>query len=202
MWKRVLAAVIGLASVVGGACHGFLQTPPARNVQHNSDYCPQCLNGPEVCGDPGGQHHHEAFGKYATPPRVGQTYRSGGVLPARVVITANHVGRWGLQLCALKDPSPESERRALTARCFKRLKLARGGGSYAYLSSSDTASSAVFRLPRGLRCDRCVLRWVYETGNSCTPPGTPVRYANPGLEVCGKWMAGERFTNCADIRIK
>ena len=200
MWRRVLGVIIGLTSAVGGMCHAYLQTPAARNVQHNSDYCPQCLNGPELCGDPRGQHNHEAFGRYATPPHIARTYRSGGVLSARVVIMANHAGRWGLQLCALDDPSPESERRA-SKRCFRKLRLARGRGSYVYVSPSDSTSAGKFRLPRGTRCKRCVLRWVYETGNSCTPPGTPARYALPGLDVCGKWMDGERFTNCADITV-
>lgn len=203
-WKRVLGVVIGLTSAIGGMCHGFLARPAARNVQHNSDYCPHCLNGPEVCGDPAGRHDHEAFGKYATPAVIAKTYVNGGTLAARASINVNHAGRWGLQLCRLPNPSPGGERRSLGARCFRQLRLANGGGAHVYLGPSDTVSSAVFRLPRGIRCARCVLRWHWETGNSCTPPGTPRAYANPGLEVCGtsRAPAGESFVNCADIRIR
>lgn len=198
-WKRVLRAVIALAGVVGGLCHGFLATPAARNVQHNSNYCPQCLNGPEVCGDPAGQHHHEAFGKFGTSRTVAK-YSPGGRLTARVVFTANHKGRWSLGLCALRDPSPTGERAAMKRRCFKNLKLATGGGAFVYLSPSATTSSATFRLPR-IRCRRCVLRWFYETGNSCTPKGTPPAYASPGLGTCSASPWAETFANCADIRI-
>lgn len=190
--RSVLSAILLLASVAGGMCHGYLAMPAARNVQHNSDYCPHCLNGPEVCGDPAGQHHHETGGKYGTSRTV-RAYASGGLLKARVVITANHVGRWSLSLCPKRIP---------TKKCFKRLKLADGKGSYVYLSHSAHSSSATFRIPRGTKCKQCVVRWLYETGNSCTPRGTPRRYANPGLGMCGVWMNGETFANCADVRIK
>lgn len=193
---------MGLAQVVAGACHGYLAKPAARNVQHLSDYCPQCLNGPGMCGDLPGQPRHEAFGKYASPPDVAETYEAGGMLRARVVITANHRGRWGLKLCALPDTSPRTERAAMPG-CLKRLKRTGGKGSYVYLWPSASVSTAAFRLPRGVTCERCVLQWLWETGNSCTPPGTPAKYANGALQTCGSASAppGETFTNCADIRI-
>lgn len=202
MMRRALGLLVCLASIAGATCHGFLATPAARNVQHNSDYCPQCLNGPGVCGDQRGRHDHEAYGKHASPPRIAETYGAGGLLKAHVVFTANHWGRWSLSLCDLPDPSPRTER-ATVRGCFKRLKLAEGG-SFVYLPPSASSSSAVFRLPRGVRCERCVVRWSYETGNSCTPPGTPHQHAGPGLSVCGASgaPAGEEFTNCADIRIR
>lgn len=196
--------LVGVLSVMGVAGHAYLVTPTARNVQHNSDYCPQCLNGPEVCGDQRGTHHHEAFGKYASPPKVSRSYAAGGILKARVEISANHMGRWGLGLCALKSASQAAERKTLTKKCFRTLKRADGKGRYVYLPSATSVSTATFKLPSGLKCSRCVIRWVWETGNSCTPPGTPHKYANPNLEVCGTRSApaGERFTNCADIRIR
>lgn len=191
--RRALGLLTCLTGVIGAACHGYLAVPAARNVQRNSDYCPHCLNGPGVCGDPRGSRRHETGGSHATPPVIAATYRAGDRLTARVTITANHKGRWSLGLCT-RLPERTS--------CFKMLKLADGRGSHVYLPSSASSSSATFRLPRGVTCSRCVLRWHYETGNSCTPRGTPRRYASPGLDVCGKWMHGETFTNCADIRIK
>lgn len=194
-WKRVLGLVVGLASVVGGMCHGYLAIPAARNVQRNSDYCPHCLNGPEMCGDPAGQHRHETGGKYATPPRIAATYARGGRVAARVVITANHVGRWSLSLCARPKESP---------KCFRRLRLANRRGPFVYLPSSASRSSGVFRLPRNVTCKRCVLRWRWETANSCNPPGLPRAYSNPGLQTCFSPGAPppEIFTNCADISIR
>lgn len=196
--RRVLGALVAACNVLSASCHGFLALPAARNVQHWSTWCPQCLNGPGICGDPAGEHDHEATGMYGSPPRIAGTYKSGGTLKARVVITANHKGRWGLEVCKL-DPG-RRERRA----CFKPLHRADGGGPYVYLPPSASESIATFRLPKALRCKRCVLRWHWETGNSCNPRGTPRRHATPGLLTCGARGAPamETFTNCADVRIR
>lgn len=186
-WKRALGLLTGLLSVVGGAAHGYLAVPAARNVQHNSHYCPQCLNGPGVCGDPAGVRDHST-GKFSKSKTV-KAYAPGSVLKANVVITANHEGRWGLGLC----PHPTAD-----AKCFRPLKLV-GGGTHVYLGKKYRSSGS-FRLPK-IKCKNCVLRWRYETGNSCNPRGTPRAYWNSDLEVCGKWIDPEIFTNCADIRI-
>lgn len=197
-FRRLLALVTTACHAIAASCHGYLDMPAARNVQRNSNHCPHCLNGPGLCGDPARRRDHETGGKFASPPRVAHTYRSGSKLDARVVITANHAGRWSLELCSL-DNGIKHE----TKSCFKRLQLADGRGQYVYLSPSAGVSRSTFRIPRGLRCKRCVLRWFYETGNSCTPRGTPRKFANPGLQTCGtrRAPAMETFTNCADIRI-
>ena len=200
MWKRVLGVVLGVAQIAMATAHGFLALPAARNVQRNSDYCPHCLNGPRVCGDPQGFPKHEAFGKYANPAVIAARYRAGGLLKARVVITANHLGRWSLQLCALPNPSPQTER-AKVPGCFRRLPLSNGKGGFVFLSSSVSISSATFRLPKGVRCKRCVVRWVYETSNSCNPKGMPTAYRNKNVGVCRREADPEQFKNCADIRI-
>lgn len=191
---------VGAACVVQGLCHGYLAQPAARNVQHATDYCRHCLNGPEICGDPRGQHHHEASGKFASPVKIAQRYRAGGVLKARVVITANHMGRWGLRLCALKDASPGAERATLK-NCLKPLRLSGGKGRYVYVPSTASESHGSFRLPRGMSCKRCVVQWRWETSNTCNPPGTPHKYRNPYVGTCTAGLRPETFTNCADISI-
>lgn len=182
MWTLLTRVTGVLAALAGVAGHGYLAEPAARNVVTNYEYCPACLNGPGVCGDRKGSRDN------ARPGRVVAEYKAGGTLRARAVITANHVGRWWLELAT----SP-----AMTK--FTKLKLT-DGGTYVYLPSSASASTATFRVPK-TTCANCVLRWRWETGNSCTPVGTPAKYAQPGLDACGVWMEPERFVNCADIRI-
>jgi hypothetical protein len=214
------AATAALALMAASApravhAHGYLALPAARNVQHNSEYCPHCLNaggpwqvyaqGPGrprygVCGDPyTGPRHHEAGGRYATPPRIAGIYRSGGALVAKVVLTANHKGRWSLRLCPVPgDGSPRNER--LTQACFDKHLLWRadGRGPFTPVSSTKNVYVEAYLLPKGLTCRRCVLQWTYETGNSCTPPGLQNA---AGLPSCAASANGEMFWNCADIRI-
>lgn len=194
MWKRFLGLFVTACSVVSAAAHGYMVEPAARNVVHNSDYCPQCLNGPEVCGDLRGRHEHEKGHTYDTPPT--RTLRAGSPFYAHIVITANHQGRWGLWLCAAgKD----------TKKCFTQLKLSnKKSTKYVYVQANQSKSKGAFQLPRGVTCERCTLRWHWQTGNSCTPKGTPRRFANPHLETCGTEHSPpmETFTNCATIQIK
>lgn len=208
-------AALALLALPGARAHGYMALPAARNVQHNSDYCPHCLNagGPwqvyaqgrgrpryGVCGDPyTGPRHHEAGGKYATPPRVAGVYRSGGALVVKVVLTANHKGRWSLRLCPVPgDGSPRNER--LSQGCFDKNLLWRadGRGPFTPVASGKDVYVEAYRLPRNLACRRCVLQWTYETGNSCTPPGLR---DTAGLPSCAASTNGEMFWNCADIRI-
>ena len=215
--KAGLKALVAYLAIVGGGssgtavrAHGYLARPQARNVQHNSDYCPQCLNagGPwlvyanghpgkyGVCGDPwNAPRNHEEGGKYATPPKIAATYAAGGQLDAKVVLTANHGGRWSLRLCT--DPS-----KSKSQSCFDKvlLKRADGKGAYTPVPGETSVFNVKYSLPSGVTCKRCVLQWHYETGNSCNPPGMP--NPRPGLESCAVSTNGEEFWNCADIEIK
>lgn len=84
---------------------GYLQSPPSRNLVHNSNYCPDCLaaggpalvsgglrwpargGGAGICGDPGeGPRQHEAGGVY------GKT---------------SSPGDWGAEHAVLQDTLPE-----------------------------------------------------------------------------------------------
>lgn len=216
---KVLVAYL---AVVGGRvprarAHGYLAQPRARNVQHNSDWCPHCLNGGGpwvvyahgqpgkhgVCGDPwNAPKHHEPGGKYATPPKIAETYKPGQTFTARVKLTANHRGRWSLRLCPVPgNGSPSAERRVLTQKCFDKYLLRRADGKGPFTPVPGGTSDFVvrYKLPKGLRCKRCVMQWTYETGNSCNPPG--IRHPNPGLDRCDRSTNGEMFWNCADVRI-
>lgn len=210
--RTVARCLVAYLALTGGVvrrarAHGYLAHPAARNVQHNSDYCPSCLNagGPAVvyshglpgrhglCGDPWNRpKHHEAGGKYATPTKIAGIYDSGGTLEAKVILTANHGGRWSLRLC----PTPER----LTQRCFDRFLLRRadGKGPFTPVPGEASVFHARYKLPRGVKCKTCVLQWTYETGNSCNPRGMK----RHGLPSCDHSTDGEQFWNCADISIR
>lgn len=219
LWKIIKTALIGmLAMGAGGAVgHGYLARPAARNVVHNSNYCPHCLNaaGPwkvfggsgrpakyGVCGDAFDEpKDHESGGKYgSTNPTV---FRRFDAFVAKVTLTANHRGRWSLRLCRRR---PDAQHTPETQRCFDAHVLRRvdGSGPYTYVLPGVDVYEVHYRLPRRVVCEHCVLQWFYETGNSCTPEGTPRGFANPGLGVCfapGTWAYPEQFWNCADVKI-
>lgn len=200
--SRALVAYLALSALAvrPARAHGYLAKPEARNVQRNSGYCPGCLNG----GGPSAVYAHGFPGKYGVcgdpwdgprphergPYKIAGTYRSGGILDARVQLTANHEGRWSLRLCTKPDD--------VTQRCFDTILLRRadGKGPFTPVPGEAYVFNVRYRLPK-VKCSRCVLQWTYETGNSCNPPGL----SKPGLPSCSTSMDGERFWNCADIKI-
>lgn len=219
-WRKLLALAVGAACAVAAAGHGFLAEPKARNVVHNSNYCPHCLaaGGPGVtyangrvwpnalhgvCGDPAaGPLDHEAGGKFATRVITGR-YVKGQRLTLRVKIEAPHGGRFSFGVCPV--PNDASERKTVTQKCFdaNRLINVADGTPYWWFGKRGTGEYTMdFRLPPNVTCKRCVLQWHYETGNSCTIPGTPQQHVmSPGMVPCDKSGNMEEFWNCADISI-
>lgn len=222
-WSRAFAAALVATQVVGALCHGFLAVPAARNVVHNSNYCAHCLSagGPGVtygggrtwpnsrhgvCGDPAaGPLDHEAGGKFATRKITG-TYRRGQVVTLRVKMTAPHGGRFSFGLCPVPDgATPAVERRAVTQKCLdsnRMINVDTGTPYWWYGKRGSGEYTMNFRLPPTLVCKRCVLQWHYETGNSCTIPGTPPGLAmSPNMASCKGSTVMEEFWNCADVTI-
>jgi hypothetical protein len=215
---KCLVVCLAVFSPGPANAHGYLAFPAARNVQHNSNYCASCLNagGPGVvfskglpgrhgvCGDPwNAARDHEAGGKFATPRRVAAVFNQGQTFKAKITLTANHIGRWSLRLCAIPPGSSDaSERRIATQGCFDKtiLQRADGRGPFTLVPKNVMSFDVVYRLPRGLKCERCVMQWVYETGYSCTPKG--MKPSDLGLPVCGTQPTGEAFWNCADVSIR
>ncbi len=213
LWNCLKRCIVVLTAVTGAAAHGYLARPAARNVQHNSNYCPWCLNsgGREtvyasgakrqgLCGDAyAAPRDHEVYGKFASPPRLAGTYKAGGVMQVKVTLTANHMGRWSVALCPLSGPSQATEAKELRQACFRPLQRADGKGPYTYVDARTSAFSVAYRLPK-LTCARCVLQWVYTTGNSCQVPGLPSKYSGTNLPSCAP-VGPEEFTNCADVAL-
>jgi hypothetical protein len=217
IFKRILiGALLLVATPAPAAGHGYLAQPPARNVIYNSNYCPQCLNagGPwkvfgdqpvaryGVCGDAIDEpKDHESGGKYGSTNHA--VFKRFDAFVAKVTLTANHLGRWSLRLCRRR---PDDSSTPETQRCFDAHVLRRvdGSGPFTYVLPGVDTYEVWYRLPRRVVCEHCVLQWFYETGNSCTPPGTPPGFANSQLGVCfapGTWVYPEQFWNCADVRI-
>ena len=229
--RKLLGLAVIAANVIAASCHGFMSEPAARNVVHNSDSCPHCWSagGPSVtysgnrkwsanwdpkknaahgvCGDPvTAPAHHEAGGKFATKKITG-VYARGQTITLRVKVTAPHGGRFIFGICPVPDgASDAAERAAVTQQCMdrNRLKNAQDGTDYWWFGKKTTGEFEMqFKLPDNIECKRCVLQWHYETGNSCTLPGTP-----PDAVMGGGTMGGcegnkniEEFWNCADVTV-
>lgn len=224
LWTRVVGALAVVASMVAGvAGHGYLAEPAARNVLANSNFCMHCLSagGPGVtfaggrkwpnlrqgvCGDPHtGPLDHEAGGKFFTGKITG-TYAQGQTITLKVKITAPHGGRFSFRVCPVPDgASGAAERKAVTQKCLDANKLtnAKDGTPYWWFGKKPAGEYTMdFKLPPNVTCKRCVLQWFYETGNSCTIPGTPKQHVlSPNMVPCDQTGNMETFANCADISI-
>ena len=63
--------------------------------------------------------------------------------------------------------------------------------------TAPISDSTTFQLPSNLWCDgvqwKCVLQFRYQTGNTCTPNGTPIKFANRHLPGCATSNSMEQF---------
>ncbi|EFA07372.2 uncharacterized protein LOC657063 [Tribolium castaneum] len=202
-----LLLLSGLVAKISG--HGMMLEPPNRsslwrfdptapvNYNDNQNYCGgasfqwQSMDGKcGVCGDPYNAPHpqeNENTGKYGQGKIVRQ-YSPGSVVDIQVSLTTNHLGYFLFSVCVLQDPSaPESGE-----ECFQPISLANGDDRYNVTFSERTVNTQV-KLPDGLTCDRCVLRWHYIGGN------------NWGQCEDGSYQEGcgpqENFRSCADVAI-
>lgn len=229
MWKsltKLLGWAVVAAQVVGSAMgHGFLAEPKARNVVHNSNYCSHCLaaGGPGVtfaggrkwpnslhgvCGDPhNAPRDHEAGGKFASKVITGK-YKQGQTISIKITVTAPHAGRFSFGICPVPDGGSDAdERRAVTQACLDKNALinAADGTKYWWLGRQGSGSYTMqFTLPAGVSCTRCVLQWHWESGNSCTIPGTPAQHipsVGQNMVACDQTGVMEEFWNCADVSV-
>ncbi|KAJ8912614.1 hypothetical protein NQ315_000483 [Exocentrus adspersus] len=165
----------------GGNCGGF-------GVQQSAGM--KC----GVCGDPYSDpvpRDNENTGKYGSGIVV-KTYQAGSVIETKVNITANHKGTFTYSLCVLPNPNaPEPGE-----ECFQPLTFEDGSSVFTIPNQTEGAKFQIVnkvKLPAGLTCDRCVLRWQYLVAN------------NWGQCEDGTWAGGcgdrETFRSCADVAI-
>jgi hypothetical protein len=223
-FRSALGLVAVAASVVGAWCHGMMIEPKARNVVHNSNYCPHCLaaGGPGVTyagcrkwpnalhgvgGDPHtGPLDHEAGGKFATKVITGR-YVQGQVIKIKINIEAPHGGRFSFGVCPVPDGASDAQERAIvTQKCIdaNQLTNVEDGTKYWWFGKKPAGTYEMsFRLPPRVSGKRCVLQWHYESGNSCTIPGTPPQHVmSPNMVPCDQTCVMEEFWNVADVRIE
>jgi len=142
-----------------------------------------------VCGDPYHEKNqpHIYPGKYANGI-ITKTYREGQEIEVLIEITSNHMGTFFFKIGEL-DTEPITEE--------KLVYLLKQPNGQDYWKLPKGSGNDVFKiklkLPAGLTCARCVLRWWWRTGNNwgCTDKDC-------GL---GGNAKQETFVNCADVTI-
>lgn len=222
MWRKLAALAVGLLQIAGVSCHGFMADPASRNALHNPYDAPSLpAGGPGttyangktwpnsqhgVCGDKHtGPKDHEVGGKFAGNLKVSRTYVQGQTIKIVIKITAPHGGRFMFGLCPLpKGASADVERKTLTQKCIdsNQLTNAKDGSRYWWFGKKTVGTHSMdFKLPPGVTCDRCVLQWHWESGNSCTLPNTPPEHILGANMVPCTQATPEEFWNCADVKV-
>ncbi|XP_045185095.2 uncharacterized protein LOC123543096 [Mercenaria mercenaria] len=162
-------------------------------VQWNSENNGRC----GVCGDPFNaavKPNEDINGTYVKNGVITGSYVKGDVLNTKVDITAYHRGWFEFRLCPLATPNTK-----VTQECLNQtlLKVENSNTSRIILDDVKVGSGVEvyninLQLPPTITCERCVLQWKYNTGNSwgCESKGCCIG--------CGRQ---ENFVNCADIKI-
>lgn len=135
-------------------------------------------------GTPRPHEHGGQFGRGVIVAR----FQPGGVIRAGIRITANHRGHFTFHLCNM-DNSRETD------DCYNRnlIRLTNGADRFTLTDFSNRMFYVDLRLPQGLTCRHCVLRWNYRAANNW---GTC--QDGSGAVGCGPQ---ENYRSCADISI-
>jgi len=203
----VLAAFVALAHA-----HGYLKQPIARtsiqlreaefgttqpywwdnegvwcnNVKQDLQYS-TCGR----CGEAAGNRDASQNGIYDKKVIVAN-YTAGSTIEVKASFGAPHGGQFTMELCP-----QETE----TDNCFSKLDIVAGNvqikNNTGCVDNSMTEITVGVRLPAGVRCNRCTIRWTYRT----------YYYSDPwdpewSLDKC--WVNPDPtqvFRNCADVRI-
>ncbi|XP_037775664.1 LOW QUALITY PROTEIN: uncharacterized protein LOC119572628, partial [Penaeus monodon] len=207
-----LPAIAFLAVGVRG--HGRLMDPPARNAMWRLGYPnPVNYNDNElycggfvvhyqqndgkcgVCGDnyvDKAPRSHEAGGLYANGI-IGRKILIFQVIEIEAELTTNHKGYMEVRLCPNNDP-----KKIITEECLSQYVLPlEGTYETRFIIPEDSKKYEIFKwrvkLPEGITCSHCVLRWKYFAGNTWG-------VNQEGLEGVGQGPQ-ETFINCADVVI-
>jgi len=200
--------ILGLATIING--HGYIQEPPSRNsmwrfgfnnpknYNDNEQFCGgrrvMIKNGGKcgVCGDP---YHvkeqtHADGGRFANGIIV-KNYRRGQVIDVNVLLTTSHKGYFEFRIGDFTNKKTAGD--SIGKLKGHLLQLTSGGTKFIIEKYGRRVYKMQLKLPRSLRCKRCVLQWWYKGGNSsgCDETG------------CGLGKgAQETFVNCADVSIQ
>ena len=204
-----------------------------------------------VCGDQkGARQDHLRGGKYYFGGKVVQTHVQGGILAAQVNLVSNHGGFFEFHVCDVSKCGGEiSERCFRNGHCQQLQRepnpICDNGRSrtcapidphypgrwYLPCSPFDPntmhgrqylgGNKMLYRLPKHLHCEHCVLQWFWSTSSRCNPPGMvefftgrqgpqwgkckgqggAVGGVNPRRQVCNRDNFPQEYLQCADISI-
>jgi len=206
--------ILALCLCAGVYSHGFMKSPLARHALFelpDSEKPPNwwdhtywdaqgvwCGNVDQDvavstcgrCGDPPGGADFNLGGVYGLPVITGN-YTAGSTIRVDLEFGAMHYGYMEVELCPVEVESDG---------CFTRLEIT-GGSQQVRLDNrmclpldgtTTRHEYATVRLPAGIRCNRCTLRWTYRTAY----PG-PVNW-----DPCFNGEPAQTFRNCANIAIR
>lgn len=118
-----------------------------------------------------------------------KSYKMGDLIPVSVKLTQEHLGFFSFKICNLQEQKE-------TEACFDKWPiLFKDGSSKHKVLAGVKDYELEIRLPVDLRCNHCVLRWVYIAGNSW---GWCDKAQTKGALGCGDQ---EEFRSCSDISI-
>ncbi|RWS25011.1 uncharacterized protein B4U80_11510, partial [Leptotrombidium deliense] len=145
-----------------------------------------------VCGDPyNGERKNELpNGIYARSLKVTRNYQSGGVITAKVQLTANHGGYFQFKICPATTMSVEVTQGCLDSNT---LQVVSGGDKYYLPNRNSQTFDVQLRLPNGMSCNRCVFQWTYTAGNNWGNCGDGTSKVGCGPQ--------ETFRACGDVSI-
>jgi len=173
----------------------FPDQPPNWNPQSVwCDNIPQSMTYSQcgLCGDPISQsvpREHEHGGTFGRG-NIAKNYTSGAIIDIDIEFGAAHGGYFEFELCPSATES---------TGCFSRLEVLSASEDVRidnrvcvpYHNGDTRIITARVRLPGGVRCARCTLRWTYRTS-----------YGGwPDYDICYNPHDAQTFRACSDIRI-
>jgi len=205
--------------------HGAMTRPMARNAE-NYDW--NTGNDIAHTGDWTSSTNMCGSGSYLQQGQVMETYIAGQAFDIDITISAYHMGYYEFRLCVpasrtdfapqtnaglyscltsrdtpiLRRESPlspgqQADYKIMTPPTWTPLQLATRWRQQPYdgiqqgMHNGYTTRTLRYVIPDNVECDHCVLHWYWQSLNSW----------QAGNATTTATTAGERFMNCADIRI-
>ncbi|XP_062605206.1 uncharacterized protein LOC134266995 [Saccostrea cucullata] len=210
LWILVVVTFYDIPRTTG---HGYLVEPPQRSSLWRRGLGPDNFNDNALnCGgfkrqwtQNGGKCGICGDAYDLPPPRPNEdggfygrgfiirTYRSGEDIEVVVNLTANHLGWMEFKLCPHDNTDQPVTQECLDKNVLPIVTENQGKGSVTrfYVGRQNLISLRI-QLPTDFSCQKCVLQWKYNAGNSW----------GCGDDGCGVGLGPqEQFYNCADISI-
>lgn len=110
-------------------------------------------------------------------------------------LTKAHKGYYKFSLCQLKNPNTYEKE-----SCFKNLMFANGKDRFVVPGTGKHRMKV--KLPNGVKCDRCVFRWIYRAGAVLCLRWRVTEFNLPVLKNTEHDITVERTASCLNIESK